>query len=175
MRVDRDRAPTQKCHIACLLECLPQRQRSKMKLKAAVPLAALGRVLLPLAVAFSVSAALAETPARAPMDLNPPAKATAVPPASPNGSHVQSVAANPAIQAAVDPNTAIQKANAYFNGAATMVGDFVQVGADGRRFRRGPVQAGGDRRGHHQVSRRQQGQCRGRAWQRRNVQAARLQ
>jgi outer membrane lipoprotein-sorting protein len=103
-----------------------------MKLKAAVPLAALGRVLLPLAAAFSVSAALAETPARPPLELNPPPKATAVPPASPNGSHVQSVAANPA-QAAVDPNTAIQKANAYFNGATTMVGDFVQVGADGRR------------------------------------------
>jgi outer membrane lipoprotein-sorting protein len=104
-----------------------------MKLKAAVPLAALGRVLLPLAAALSASAALAETPPRPPMDLNPPAKATALPPASPSGSHVQSVAANPAAAAPVDPNTAIQKANAYFNGATTMVGDFVQVGADGRR------------------------------------------
>jgi outer membrane lipoprotein-sorting protein len=104
-----------------------------MKLKAAVPLAALGRVLLPLAAAFSVSAALAETSRRPPMDLNPPPKATALPAASASGSQVQSAAANAGAPAAVDPNTAIQKANAYFNGAATMVGDFVQVGADGRR------------------------------------------
>jgi len=33
----------------------------------------------------------------------------------------------------MDPVTAIQKANAYFNAATTMVGDFVQIGADGRR------------------------------------------
>lgn len=35
--------------------------------------------------------------------------------------------------APMDPVTAIQKANAYFNAATTMVGDFVQIGADGRR------------------------------------------
>lgn len=33
----------------------------------------------------------------------------------------------------IEPLVAIQKANAYFNAAATMVGDFVQIGADGRR------------------------------------------
>lgn len=33
----------------------------------------------------------------------------------------------------MDPAVAIQKANAYFNSAATMVGDFVQIGADGKR------------------------------------------
>ena len=33
----------------------------------------------------------------------------------------------------VDPATAIQKANAWFNAAPTMVGDFVQIGPDGRR------------------------------------------
>jgi outer membrane lipoprotein-sorting protein len=33
----------------------------------------------------------------------------------------------------MDPAVAIQKANAYFNAATTMVGDFVQIGADGRR------------------------------------------
>jgi len=33
----------------------------------------------------------------------------------------------------MEPVQAIQKANAYFNSATTMVGDFVQIGADGRR------------------------------------------
>ena len=33
----------------------------------------------------------------------------------------------------VDPAVAIQKANAWFNTAPTMVGDFVQIGPDGRR------------------------------------------
>lgn len=33
----------------------------------------------------------------------------------------------------VDPAVAIQKANAWFNAAPTMVGDFVQIGPDGRR------------------------------------------
>ncbi|MDB5597755.1 MAG: outer rane lipoprotein carrier protein LolA [Hyphomicrobiales bacterium] len=33
----------------------------------------------------------------------------------------------------MDSATAIQKANAYFNANATMVADFVQLGADGRR------------------------------------------
>jgi outer membrane lipoprotein-sorting protein len=34
---------------------------------------------------------------------------------------------------AVDPATAVQRANAYFNSHATIVADFVQLGADGRR------------------------------------------
>ncbi len=33
----------------------------------------------------------------------------------------------------IDPATAIQKANAYFGSNATMIGDFVQIGGDGRR------------------------------------------
>lgn len=33
----------------------------------------------------------------------------------------------------MEPLVAVQKANAYFNAAATMVGDFVQIGADGKR------------------------------------------
>ncbi|WP_026608439.1 outer-membrane lipoprotein carrier protein LolA [Methylocapsa acidiphila] len=33
----------------------------------------------------------------------------------------------------LEPAVAIQKANDYFNAAMTMVGDFVQIGADGRR------------------------------------------
>ena len=55
--------------------------------------------------------------------------------------------ASPAVQAAVAPSgnaaappvplseqQAIVKANAYFNGLATLVADFTQVGADGRRL-----------------------------------------
>jgi outer membrane lipoprotein-sorting protein len=33
----------------------------------------------------------------------------------------------------MDPAAALQKANAYFNSATTMIGDFVQIGGDGRR------------------------------------------
>lgn len=33
----------------------------------------------------------------------------------------------------MDPVAAIQRANAYFNTAMTMIGDFVQIGPDGRR------------------------------------------
>ncbi|MGH9677237.1 MAG: outer membrane lipoprotein carrier protein LolA, partial [Candidatus Acidiferrum sp.] len=33
----------------------------------------------------------------------------------------------------MDPLAAIQKANAYFNAATNMTGDFVQIGPDGKR------------------------------------------
>ncbi|WP_036260265.1 outer-membrane lipoprotein carrier protein LolA [Methylocapsa aurea] len=33
----------------------------------------------------------------------------------------------------MDPLVAIQKANAYFNAATTMIGDFVQIGPDGKQ------------------------------------------
>lgn len=126
---------TQKCHMARLTSRLPQRQRHEMKHRAAVPLAALGRALLPFGAMLVANAALAEAaPPRPPMDLNPPAKATAAPqaaPAAPNGK--KTVATTTANPAPFNPYTAIEKANAYFNNAATMVGDFVQVGADGRR------------------------------------------
>jgi outer membrane lipoprotein-sorting protein len=108
-----------------------------MKHRAAVPLAALGRALLPLAAALTASAAFAETPPRPPMELNPPAaKGKTTPPASPvaqTGAAGKAVAATAPNPPPFDPYVAIQKANSYFNNAATMVGDFVQVGADGRR------------------------------------------
>jgi outer membrane lipoprotein-sorting protein len=103
-----------------------------MKHRAAVPHAALGRALLPLAAAFMSTAAMAEaSPPRPPMDLNPPAKTTAAPQAAPTAK--KAVAATNPTAAPFNPYVAIEKANAYFNNAATMVGDFVQVGADGRR------------------------------------------
>jgi outer membrane lipoprotein-sorting protein len=104
-----------------------------MKQPRAVPLAALGRALLPLAAALTATAALAEAAApRPPMELNPPAaKATAAPQAVPAGK--KAVAATTPSATPFNPYVAIEKANAYFNNAATMVGDFVQVGADGRR------------------------------------------
>ena len=106
-----------------------------MKHRAAVPLAALGRAFLPLAVMLAANAALAEaSPPRPPMDLNPPAaKAVPAAPQATGATAKKAIAATNANPAPFNPYTAIEKANAYFNNAATMVGDFVQVGADGRR------------------------------------------
>ncbi|MCL2452701.1 MAG: outer membrane lipoprotein carrier protein LolA [Alphaproteobacteria bacterium] len=42
-------------------------------------------------------------------------------------------AEKPAPFVPMDPATAVQKANAYFNAATSMTGDFVQIGPDGRR------------------------------------------
>src|SRR5947209_14143056 len=106
-----------------------------MKHRAAVPLAALGRAFLPLAVMLAANAALAEaSPPRPPMDLNPPAaKAVPAAPQAAGATAKKAVAATNANPAPFNPYTAIERANAYFNNAATMVGDFVQLGADGRR------------------------------------------
>jgi outer membrane lipoprotein-sorting protein len=127
---------TQKCHMARLTSRLPQCQRHEMKHRAAVPLAALGRALLPLGAMLAADAALAEAaPPRPPMDLNPPA-AKASPAAAPQSAGApakKAVATTNANPAPFNAYAAIEKANAYFNNAATMVGDFVQVGADGRR------------------------------------------
>ena len=60
------------------------------------------------------------------------------PPASPAAA-IPSGAAKPAKAGAqkpfvpMDPAVAIEKANEYFNAATTMVGDFVQIGPDGKR------------------------------------------
>jgi outer membrane lipoprotein-sorting protein len=103
-----------------------------MKQPRAVPLAALGRALLPLAAALTATAALAEAAApRPPMELNPPGKTMAAPQTAPGAK--KAVATTNPSAAPFNPYTAIEKANAYFNNAATMVGDFVQLGADGRR------------------------------------------
>jgi outer membrane lipoprotein-sorting protein len=104
-----------------------------MKPRVAVPLAALGRALLSFAVMFAAGAAFGEaTPPRPPMELNPPAaKATAT--TQPAAAAKKNLAVTNPSAVPFDPYAAIEKANAYFNNAATMVGDFVQVGADGRR------------------------------------------
>jgi outer membrane lipoprotein-sorting protein len=62
-----------------------------------------------------LSSAHAENP---PLNLNPKSSTAAktTPPAPP-----------------IDAATAIQKANTYFSTNATMIGDFVQIGGDGRR------------------------------------------
>jgi len=54
-----------------------------------------------------------------------PAPAPSKPPPPPPG------AAKPFTP--IDPQVAIQKANAYLTSATTMIGDFVQIGGDGRR------------------------------------------
>ncbi|MDB5651469.1 MAG: outer rane lipoprotein carrier protein LolA [Hyphomicrobiales bacterium] len=76
--------------------------------------------LLGLCLAFApVNAAMAQSPG-APLNLGPSSASKAISRQAPakNG---------------IDAATAIQKANAYFNSNATMVADFVQLGADGRR------------------------------------------
>jgi outer membrane lipoprotein-sorting protein len=69
---------------------------------------------------LAVSPALAEG---APLQLRSAEPAAAAIPNSPV----------PAKIATVDAATAIARANAYFNKTTTIVGDFVQIGADGRR------------------------------------------
>ncbi|GAC1551621.1 MAG: outer membrane lipoprotein carrier protein LolA [Beijerinckiaceae bacterium] len=98
-------------------------------------LAILPRRLPPLAALFVATMASAEAP-RPPVDLRPVAPAAPMtPPGSlfPQNGAAGKSAASTAKPTPLDSGAAIQKANAYFNGAATMVGDFVQVGADGRR------------------------------------------
>jgi outer membrane lipoprotein-sorting protein len=57
-------------------------------------------------------------------------------PANPKSAKPAATPAKPAPAKAfvpIDPLTAIQKANAYFNAATNMTGDFVQIGPDGKR------------------------------------------
>lgn len=71
-----------------------------------------------------------------------PDKAVATPMAPPKPAALKPAASAPATSAAPDANAApfvpmdsavaIQKANAYFNGATTMIGDFVQISGDRR-------------------------------------------
>ncbi|MDB5570822.1 MAG: cell Wall and Capsule [Hyphomicrobiales bacterium] len=53
-------------------------------------------------------------------------------PAAPAAAAIQN-AASPARVASPDAATAVRRANAFFNGITTLVGDFVQTSADGRR------------------------------------------
>ena len=53
-------------------------------------------------------------------------------PVAPAAAAIANSAVPPAI-ATVDAVTAITRANAYFNNTTTLVGDFVQIGADGTR------------------------------------------
>ncbi len=52
---------------------------------------------------------------------------------TPTGPKPTKPAAAPKPFVPIEPQVAIQKANEYFNGATTMIGDFVQIGPDGRR------------------------------------------
>ena len=81
---------------------------------------------LVLASALALCGAAAAAPEAKPAEQKPASKADskARPPMDINARKV-------AVD--VDPATAIQKANAWFNAAPTMIGDFVQIGPDGRR------------------------------------------
>ena len=52
-------------------------------------------------------------------------------PAKPAATAAKPAPAKPFVP--MDPLAAIQKANAYFNAATNMTGDFVQIGPDGKR------------------------------------------
>jgi outer membrane lipoprotein-sorting protein len=83
--------------------------------------------LIALTLAGSLGAALAED---APVDIHPakPVKSAPKPPVKP-ASPGQS-APDPAPISAAE---AIKRANAYLDGAQSMIADFVQIGADGKR------------------------------------------
>ena len=55
------------------------------------------------------------------------------PPAAPASKAISKQAPGAAPKVSLDPASAIAKANAYFNANLTMVADFVQLSADGRR------------------------------------------
>jgi outer membrane lipoprotein-sorting protein len=85
------------------------------------------------AVAIALPLALVWT---APLDADPsPATATPAKPAAaqskPAAPPAKPAAARPFVP--LDPLAAVQKANAYFNAATNMTGDFVQIGPDGNR------------------------------------------
>jgi outer membrane lipoprotein-sorting protein len=80
--------------------------------------------LTALTIAFSLALAGA-----APLQAGPS-------PADPKAAKPAAVPAKPGPARAfvpMDPLAAIQKANAYFNAATNMTGDFVQIGPDGKR------------------------------------------
>lgn len=64
-----------------------------------------------------------------------PLALAAQPAPAPNSAPPSAKPAKPAAKpfTPMEPLVAIQKANDYFNAATTMIGDFVQIGPDGRR------------------------------------------
>ncbi|WP_244427074.1 outer-membrane lipoprotein carrier protein LolA [Methyloferula stellata] len=71
------------------------------------------------------AAPIAASAENAPLNLGPNPKTA--------GAAAKNTPAPPPPPPPIDPATAIQKANAYFSSNATMIGDFVQIGGDGRR------------------------------------------
>lgn len=96
---------------------------------------------LALALSFGLAAGIARSdsaiaedlnaPATSAVDSAAPAKATSAAPTAATAKSASPDAA-PAAFVPMDPALAIQKANAYFNQATTMVGDFVQISGDRR-------------------------------------------
>ncbi|TGE01622.1 outer-membrane lipoprotein carrier protein LolA [Methylobacterium nonmethylotrophicum] len=88
------------------------------------------------------SAARAPLPPRRPASLgggkapSPEPVETAAVPAAEGGRPAPQVAAvtTPAAVDPANPAAVIERANAYFNGVTTLTGNFVQIGADGRKI-----------------------------------------
>ncbi|WP_298959904.1 outer-membrane lipoprotein carrier protein LolA [uncultured Methylobacterium sp.] len=90
----------------------------------------------PAAAPGAAAAVRAPLPPRRPAALGgsraAPVEAVAETPA-PAGQQVAAVATPVALDAA-NPASVIERANAYFNGVSTLTGNFVQIGADGRKI-----------------------------------------
>ena len=84
-----------------------------------------------LAFALALLSGAAAGPAAAAPDAKPSESRAERPDAK--GKAPLDLTARRAVPDQIDGPGSISKANAYFNGAGTMVGDFVQVGPDGRK------------------------------------------
>ncbi len=85
-----------------------------------------------LIAGLGLAAGLRAEPSPTNAPANPAAAAPANPAVTPKPAKaIAAPAPKPFVP--LDPAAAIQKANDYFNTATTMVGDFVQIGPDGKR------------------------------------------
>ncbi|WP_128560441.1 outer-membrane lipoprotein carrier protein LolA [Methylobacterium crusticola] len=100
--------------------------------KAAVPDAPAEPAEAPAA---SQPVARAPLPPRRPASLGGgKAPADTVEAAAPAPAQQVAAVTTPAVLDAANPATVIERANAYFNGVSTLTGNFVQIGADGRKI-----------------------------------------
>jgi len=87
------------------------------------------RILFVAAISLAAAGVLPLQADPSPSDQNPANQAA--PQAKPAGPAAKHSPAKPFVP--MDPLSAVQKANGYFNAATSMTGDFVQIGPDGRR------------------------------------------
>lgn len=113
----------------------PKRPVEAPQAKQAVPDAA-PIVQAPPALAPAQAAAKTTppTPAVAPAAGGPAAPAAGAAPAVANPTATAAIAPPAPVPPPLSERAIVERANAYFNGLTTLVGDFVQVGGDGRKL-----------------------------------------